>query len=64
MRTVPVVTHPEATHHVDRVVGGRYDSRLTAAGEGAAAAVAGALRSRISEGVDVEVFSSAFRRTV
>ncbi|MFI2234631.1 histidine phosphatase family protein [Nocardia testacea] len=63
MRTVHVVIHPEATHHVDRVVGGWYDSRLTVAGERAAAAVAGALRSRIPEGVDVEVFSSDLRRT-
>ncbi|MGW5384475.1 histidine phosphatase family protein [Nocardia sp. NPDC003963] len=63
MRTVHVVTHPEATHHVDRVVGGWYDSRLTAAGERAAAAVADSLRSRIPVGADVEVFSSDLRRT-
>ncbi|GGL38005.1 hypothetical protein [Nocardia jinanensis] len=36
MRTVHVVTHPEATHHVDRV-GGWYDSGRIAAGERAAA---------------------------
>ncbi|MEV0109576.1 histidine phosphatase family protein [Nocardia sp. NPDC050799] len=63
MRTVHVVTHPEATHHVDRVVGGWYDSRLTAAGERAAVAVAHALRSRIPGDASVEVFSSDLRRT-
>lgn len=29
MRTLLVVTHPEATHHVEKVVGGWHDSRLT-----------------------------------
>ncbi|MET8798058.1 histidine phosphatase family protein [Nocardia sp. NPDC004568] len=63
MRTVHVVTHPEATHHVDRVVGGWYDSRLTATGERDAEAVAEAVRSRIPHGADVELFSSDLRRT-
>lgn len=63
MRTVHVVTHPEATHHVGRMVGGRYHSRLTAAGERAVAAVADALRSRIPGGASVKVFSSDLRRT-
>ncbi|ONI79754.1 histidine phosphatase family protein [Actinosynnema sp. ALI-1.44] len=46
-RTIHVVTHPEATHHVDRVVGGWHDSELTPAGHTAAAAIARALRARI-----------------
>ena len=32
MKTLYVVTHPEATHHVERVVGGQFDSDLTATG--------------------------------
>lgn len=31
MRTVFVVTHPEATHHVEDRVGGWFDSQLTPA---------------------------------
>ncbi|WP_215543862.1 histidine phosphatase family protein [Amycolatopsis sp. CA-230715] len=62
MRTLYVVTHPEATHHVDRVVGGWHDSLLTPAGTRAAAAIAASLRARIPEGTDVEVFSSDLQR--
>ncbi|WP_291799342.1 hypothetical protein [Brevibacterium sp.] len=29
MRTLCVVTHPEATHHVHELVGGWHDSELT-----------------------------------
>ena len=29
VRTIHVVVHPEATHHIERVVGGWHDSRLT-----------------------------------
>lgn len=63
MRTIHVVTHPEATHHVDRLVGGWYDSVLTPAGNRAAAAIAETLRARVPEDADVEVFSSDLRRT-
>ncbi|GAB2611603.1 histidine phosphatase family protein [Streptomyces capparidis] len=62
MRSVYVVTHPEATHHVEGVVGGWHDSRLTPAGRRAAARAARALRARIPEGAEVEVFSSDLRR--
>ncbi|WP_246257359.1 histidine phosphatase family protein [Amycolatopsis anabasis] len=64
VRTLHVVTHPEATHHVDRVVGGWHDSRLTPAGARAAAAIAESLRSRVPEDADVELFSSDLRRTL
>ncbi|OLZ59742.1 histidine phosphatase family protein [Amycolatopsis keratiniphila] len=61
MRTVYVVTHPEATHHVDRLVGGWYDSELTPEGERAAAAVAESLRAKVPD--EVELYASDLRRT-
>ena len=63
MRTVHVVTHPEATHHVDRVVGGWHDSDLTPAGVRAAGAIASALRSAIPAGARPEVITSDLTRT-
>lgn len=64
MRTLHVVTHPEATHHLEGVVGGWHDSELTPAGLKAASAIARALRDRIPEGTEVELISSDLRRTV
>lgn len=64
MRTVHVVTHPEATHHVTGLVGGWYDSSLTRRGTRDAAAIADALRARISEGARVELYSSDLTRAV
>jgi probable phosphoglycerate mutase len=64
MRNIYVVTHPEATHHVEGVVGGWHDSQLTPAGARAAATIAEALRSRIPEDAHVEVFSSDLRRAL
>lgn len=63
MRTVHVVTHPEATHHVEGVVGGWHDSRLTPAGVRAAVSIARTLRARVPDGAEVELFSSDLRRT-
>ncbi|MGW0534808.1 histidine phosphatase family protein [Streptomyces sp. NPDC003032] len=62
MRSMYVIAHPEATHHVERVVGGWHDSHLTAAGRGAASSIAGALRAQIPDGAEVEVISSDLRR--
>lgn len=62
MRSVHVVVHPEATHHVERVVGGWHDSSLTPSGRRAAASIAQALRSRIPDGAEVEVVSSDLLR--
>ena len=64
MRTIYVVAHPEATHHVDGVVGGWHDSQLTPAGARAAAWIAEALRSRIPGDAHVELFSSDLQRAL
>lgn len=58
MRTVLVVVHPEATHHVERLVGGWYDSDLTAVGRRDAESTAVAVRNAIPCGAPVDVFSS------
>ncbi|GAA3487268.1 histidine phosphatase family protein [Streptomyces cremeus] len=63
MRTLYVVTHPEATHHVEGLVGGWYDSHLTPAGLRAAGAVAHELRSRVPADAEVELYSSDLHRT-
>ena len=62
MRTVFVVTHPEATHHVDGVVGGWHDSVLTANGERDAGLIASALRDVIPPGGEVELYTSDLQR--
>ncbi|MEV4347042.1 histidine phosphatase family protein [Actinoplanes sp. NPDC049596] len=62
MRTVYVVTHAEATHHLEKVVGGWHDSRLTPGGREDAVAVAGALRKAVPEGSEMGLFSSDLRR--
>jgi len=64
VRNIYVIAHPEATHHVDGLVGGWHDSQLTPAGALAAVSIAEALRARIPEGADVEVFSSDLQRAV
>ncbi|MCX4967454.1 histidine phosphatase family protein [Streptomyces sp. NBC_00654] len=64
MRTLYVVTHPEATHHVEGVVGGWHDSRLTPAGVRAAVSIAQALRARIPHDAEMELFSSDLLRTL
>lgn len=64
MRTVYVVAHPEAIHHVEGLVGGWYDSPLTPGGVRAADSIARTLRARIPEDASVEVFSSDLQRAV
>ncbi len=63
MKTLYVVTHPEATHHVERVVGGQFDSELTATGHRQAAAIAARLAETVPRGAEVELFTSDLRRT-
>jgi 2,3-bisphosphoglycerate-dependent phosphoglycerate mutase len=62
VRTLYVIAHPEATHHVDELVGGWHDSSLTPAGAEAAAAIATALRNAVPDGSEVELYSSDLRR--
>jgi probable phosphoglycerate mutase len=64
MRTLYAVTHPEATHHVEGVVGGWHDSQLTPAGVRAAVSIAQALRAQIPDGAEVELFTSDLQRTL
>lgn len=61
-RTLYVVTHPEATHHVDGLVGGWYDSDLTDRGLRDAHNVAQTLRARVPDGAEVGVVSSDLLR--
>ncbi|GAA0460614.1 histidine phosphatase family protein [Streptomyces stramineus] len=62
MRTLYVIAHPEATHHVEGVVGGWHDSHLTPEGRRAAVSIARAVRAEIPDGAEVELFSSDLRR--
>jgi len=61
MRHVYLITHPEAQHHVDGIVGGWHDSDLTALGRRQAERIAEVLASRIGLH-PVEIYSSDLRR--
>lgn len=61
MRHIYLVTHPEAQHHVDGIVGGWHDSDLTARGRLQAERIAEVLASRIGL-QPVEIYSSDLRR--
>lgn len=61
MKNIYVVTHPEATHHVDGLVGGWFDSDLTDRGALQAEAIAEALAQRLGD-ARVEVHSSDLLR--
>ncbi|MGW0903104.1 histidine phosphatase family protein [Streptomyces sp. NPDC002853] len=63
MRTLYVVTHPEATHHLWGVLGGWQDSHLTPSGVRAAASIAQALRVQVPDGTEIELFFSDLQRT-
>ncbi len=64
MRTVYVVVHPEASHHVDDVVGGWHDSELTALGRAQAAHIAAAVRELVPHDTTVELYSSDLKRAM
>jgi 2,3-bisphosphoglycerate-dependent phosphoglycerate mutase len=61
LKNICIVTHPEATHHVDGLVGGWFDSDLTDRGIAHAQAIAEAL-SRQLAGRAVDVYSSDLLR--
>ena len=63
VRRLYVVTHPESQHHVDRLVGGWYDSELSERGLRQAELIAAELRQRIPATASANVFSSDLRRT-
>lgn len=63
MRNVYVVTHPEATHHVEGRVGGWFDSELTARGLAHAERIAEALARRLSDPTAAALYTSDLRRT-
>lgn len=55
-----VIAHAEATHHVERRVGGWYDSELTARGHAQARRTGAVLHSRISG--EPLIYSSDLKR--
>ncbi|TDD48748.1 histidine phosphatase family protein [Kribbella antibiotica] len=61
MKYIYLVTHAEAQHHVDGLVGGWYDSELTARGHSQAERIAAVLADRLGS-APVEVWSSDLRR--
>jgi probable phosphoglycerate mutase len=62
VRRLVVVTHPEAEHHLADLVGGWYDSALTARGREQARAVAARVRELVPAGAEAEVWSSDLTR--
>jgi probable phosphoglycerate mutase len=61
MKEVFVVTHPEATHHVQDRVGGWFDSKLTGLGVEQARRIAISLAASVEPGA--ALYSSDLRRT-
>jgi len=61
VKDIFVVTHTEASHHLADIVGGWYDSALTARGLSQAEAVSEQLGALIGQR-DVEIYSSDLRR--
>jgi 2,3-bisphosphoglycerate-dependent phosphoglycerate mutase len=62
VRTLYVVSHPEAEHHVSRVVGGWHDSGLTDRGRAHAALIGTRLRALVPAGEAAQVYTSDLRR--
>lgn len=63
MRNLYVVTHPEAAHHHDGLVGGWFDSDLTEQGLATAHRLGGALLERLPPGAQARIYTSDLRRT-
>lgn len=64
MRSVYVVTHPEAGHHVDGIVGGWHDSELTETGRKDSLLIADAVRAMVPPGPTVQLCSSDLKRAM
>lgn len=64
MQRVYLVTHPEASHHVDGLVGGWYDSELTQHGLSEAERIARFLRGAISDDTEAQLVTSDLTRTL
>lgn len=62
MLNIYVVTHPEATHHIEDRVGGWFDSELTGEGLVHAARIAEALADRVAQPSGAALFTSDLRR--
>lgn len=62
MREIYLVTHPEATHVVDRLVGGWFDADLTAKGTEQAERIATSIAAR-TPARETALFASDLRRT-
>lgn len=60
MREIYIVTHMQATHHIDHLVGGWYDSQLTEKGKSDAVACGERLRDLGADGM--AIFSSDLAR--
>lgn len=60
VREIFVVTHPQATHHVEDRVGGWFDSELTALGREQARRIAASLAASVQPGA--KLYSSDLRR--
>lgn len=61
MRSLFVVTHTQSLHHIEKKVGGWYDTGLTEKGRKDAAAVAVALAHKVAD-EEVEIYSSDLQR--
>jgi probable phosphoglycerate mutase len=61
MKNVYVVTHTEATHHIQGLAGGWYDTSLTENGRNQARKIAVALYSEIGE-QNIPIYSSDLKR--
>jgi probable phosphoglycerate mutase len=61
MRTIYIVTHPEASHHTEGTVGGWFDSHLTELGKKHAESVARSLASRLDGNTAVILSSDLLR---
>ena len=64
MKNLYVVTHAQATHHTDGLVGGWYDSGLTDLGLSQAASIATRIHELLPQAAPAELHSSDLRRAL